>query len=441
MLVDPDRLPSFAGDESGHEPTLPRAVVRADERDAVVEALGVASEFSVPVTARGAGTGKAGGCIPSPGGLVLDLTGMDRIHDIDTASLTAEVGPGVITGDFRTVVEAEGLFYPPDPNSLDTCTLGGNVATNAGGPSSMKYGVTRDYVLGVEMVLSGGRTMDLGRRTHKGVVGYDLSALVVGSEGTLGVVTRIVTRLRPLPRGIRTLLAYFPTVSGATNCVAALSRAGVDLRVAEFIDTFTLDAARSGSALQVPSGAGAALLLEIDGERDDEGMDGALEAVGSHLVDHGADPIHVAASDRERRTIWDVRRQLSVSVKEGRSHWISEDVGVPRGRVPDLVAAVGRIRDTSGLDIATYGHAGEGNLHVNILWDSPDDEARARDASEEVFRAALALDGTISGEHGVGLTKAGFLSWEQPPEVIDAQRAIRRVFDPQGIMNPGKIFS
>ncbi len=440
VVVDCDLLASYAGDESGLPPVPPAAVLRAREASEVAEAVKLAAAHSIPVTARGGGTGKAGGCIPTRGGLVIDLSAMNRVAEIDTRSMVAEVEPGVITGELRNRVAEQGFFYPPDPNSLETCTLGGNVATNAGGPCSIKYGVTREYVLGLDLVVATGECLRLGRRTLKGVAGYDLTALVVGSEGTLGVVTGVTVRLRPLPRAIRTLLCYFEAVADAARAVAELAACGVDVRCAELIDGLSLDAARAQNAeLGVPEGARAALLLELDAERDEEGLDAGLEAVGEVLSAHGADPITVAASAGQREAIWRVRRDLSASIKEGRRYWISEDVGVPRVRIPDLIDAVARIRDSSGIDMAAYGHAAEGNLHVNMLWDDPADRPRAEQASEAVFRAALDLGGTISAEHGVGLAKRRYLAWEQSRPVLALQRQLKRIFDPGDIMNPGKL--
>lgn len=440
VITDPDRLPSFGGDESGVPAVLPAAIVRPVTVEAVREALRIAVSARVPVTPRGAGTGKAGGCVPSQGGLVIDLTRMDRLIDLDGASMMAVVQPGIVTGELRRRIAEAGYLYPPDPNSLNSCTLGGNVATNAAGPSSMKYGVTRDYVLGLELVLASGERMGIGRRTLKGVAGYDLTALVVGSEGTLGVVTEVILRLRPLPRAQRTFLAYFAAVEQAALAVADLAAIGVDLRVAELIDGLSLDAARASGGFGVPDAAGAALLLELDAEREGDALDRSLEIVGEQLARHDALDIRVAATAAQRESIWEVRRDLSATIKEGRSHWISEDVGVARARVPDLVRAVARIREQSGLTMATYGHAGEGNLHVNILWDDPADRPRAVAASEAVFRAALDLGGTISAEHGIGAAKRNYLAWEQSAELIAMQRAIKLLFDPTGIMNPGKVF-
>lgn len=439
VLTDADRLPSFAGDESGVGPVLPSAVARVRSASEVGEAVRVAAEHGVPITARGGGTGKAGGCVPSAGGLVIDLSPMKRVNAIDKTSMVAEIEPGVVTGDFRRLVAEEGFLYPPDPNSLATCTVGGNVATNAGGPSSMKYGVTREYVLGLDLVVAGGDLIRLGRRTLKGVAGYDLTALVVGSEGTLGVVTSITLRLRPLPRAVRTLLTYFRATADAASAVAHLAASGVDLRAAEFIDTLSLEAARAKGGFDVPADAGAVLLIELDAEREDGSIDAVMEAVGELLLAHGAADTSVAASESQREAIWSVRRDLSASIKEGRRFSISEDVGVPRANVPELVARVEKIRDRSRIDMSTYGHAGEGNLHVNLLWDEPGDRDRAVRASEEVFRAALDLGGTISGEHGLGIAKRRFLPWEQSDPVIALQRELKRVFDPSGIMNPGKL--
>lgn len=439
VIVDGDRLPSYAGDESGVAGTLPQAVVRAGSTEEVVAAVQLARSHGVPITPRGAGTGKAGGCIPVQGGLVIDTTRMNRLVELDGASMVAVAEPGIVTGELRSQIEAAGYFYAPDPNSLATCTLGGNIATNAGGPSSMKYGVTRDHVLGVELVVASGECLQLGRRTLKGVAGYDLTGLVVGSEGTLGIITSANLRLRPLPRALRTILAYFPDVAAAAQAVAGLSKNGVDLRVAELVDGLCLDAARAAGGFAVPEGAGAALLLELDGEREDGSLDAALEIVGECLLRDRADDIAVAATAAQREAIWAVRRDLSAIIKEGRRYWISEDVGVPRARIPALVEALIRARDESGLDMAAYGHAGEGNLHVNILFDDPGQRAAAKTASEQIFRAALDLGGTISAEHGIGLAKRPYLAWEQSAAVLDLQRGLKRHFDPQGLMNPGKV--
>jgi glycolate oxidase len=365
---------------------------------------------------------------------------MNRLVDLDGPSMMAVVEPGIVTGEFRRQVATAGFFYPPDPNSLKSCTLGGNVATNAAGPASMKYGVTRDYVLGLDLVLAGGRRMAIGRRTLKGVAGYDLTGLVVGSEGTLGVVTQVTVRLRPSPRALRTFLAYFSTVDEAALAVADLAAIGVDLRVAELIDGLSLDAARASAGFGVPKEAGAALLLELDAEREGESLDLSLETVGDKLLARGAMDLRVAMTLSQRESIWDLRRDLSAIIKEGHSFWISEDVGVARARIPDLVRAVTRIRDDCGLIMATYGHAGEGNLHVNILWDDPQERDRAVKASEAVFRATLDLGGTISAEHGIGIAKRAYLPWEQEEELIAMQRAIKSIFDPAGVMNPGKVF-
>jgi glycolate oxidase len=437
LLVGVEACAAFGGDESLQPDVPPDAVVLAEDEDDVARALAVAAEGEVPITPRGAGTGKTGGAIPVAGGIVLATTGLRSIVEIDREELVAVVEPGVVLADFQAAVEAEGLFYGPDPNSLATCAIGGNLAENAGGPRAFKYGVTRDWVRGLEVVTIGGARLSTGRRTAKGVTGYDVTALLVGSEGTLAVTTRATLRLVAKPPAVATLLALFDDVRGAGRAVSAIIAAGLVPRCLELFDAPTLAAVRA-KGVAVDARAGAMLLLEVDG--DPVGCELAMERTGAVCADAGAIDVLAAQDAAQRDRLWDARRMLSHATRAMARFKVSEDVVVPRAKIPDLLADVDRIAEATRVRMLTYGHAGDGNLHVNLLWDDADDEPRVADALERLFRAVIALRGTLSGEHGIGLAKAEFLPLEQSDELIDLQRRLKAVFDPKGLLNPHKIF-
>lgn len=436
VLTAEEACATYATDDSGIEGARPDAVVLAEGPDDVRRALEIAERCEVPVVPRAGGTGRTGGAVPVAGGVVLATSAMKRVLEVDRDERLAVVEPGVVTGEFHALVEREGLFYPPDPNSLDSCQLGGNVAENAGGPRAFKYGVTRDYVLGVEAALVGGRLLQMGRRTTKGVTGYDVTALLVGSEGTLGVFTKITVRLVPKPPAIATLLALYTDVRAAGASVSRLVRAGLVPRCVEMLDGVTVAAARAG-AVPIDARAGAVLLIEADGAALDAEVERIGEAVsaGDGVVD-----VVVAQDASQRARLWAARKAMSHAVRRLAKHKLSEDVVVPRTRIPDLLDRVEAIGEREAIRHATYGHAGDGNLHVNFLWDDPGEEPRVRRAVEALMRATLELGGTLSGEHGIGLAKAPFLGLEQPAELVELQRALKRAFDPKGLLNPGKIF-
>jgi glycolate oxidase len=438
VLTDDEMVVPFAGDESEMPPVMPSGVVRARNADDVAAALEVAARLEVPVSPRGAGTGKTGGAIPDHGGLVLATAGMARLKDIDRKNRIAVVEPGVITGELHAAVEAEGLFYPPDPNSLAACAIGGNVAENAGGPRAFKYGVTREYVLGLECVLMGGQRLTVGRRTVKGVTGYDVTALLVGSEGTLGVFTELWLKLLPKPVETMTALAIFSDAAAAGRGVAAIIAAGLTPSVLELLDETCLDVIRAAGAVPVPAHANALLLLEVDGEG--QAVPRALERVGEACVQAGALDVLVARSGSDRRTLWAARRELSSSLRRSHRHKISEDIVVPRTAVSETIARTREIGAAGGLVVATYGHAGDGNLHSNFLWDDASQQPQVDAAVEQLFRLTMKMGGTLTGEHGIGSQKAPYLHLEQSAELIDLQRRIKGVFDPKGLLNPGKIF-
>ncbi len=439
LLSAGDNLIDFGGDESENEPVAPDIVVRAEHATDILAALRIADACDVPITPRGAGSGKSGGAIPVRGGIVLETVGLKAIVEIDRAEQLAVVEPGVILGDLHRAVEAEGLFYPPDANSLEMCALGGNIAENAGGPRAFKYGVTRNYVLGLDVALIGGRVLTVGRRTKKGVTGYDMTALLVGSEGTLAVTTRATLALIPKPESTVTLLALFPDVLACGRATAGVVACGVVPRCIELLDEATLSAVRARGAASVDARAKAMLIIELDG--DEGAAERGMERVGTACDEAGALDVLVAKDEAQRARLWEARRALSPTTRAMAKHKVSEDVVVPRGSIAALLTEVDAISEATKVRMLTYGHAGDGNLHVNLLWDDPGDEPRVRAALDRLFRSVIAMRGTLTGEHGIGLSKAPYLPLEQSQDLIDLQKDIKRVFDPKGLLNPDKIFT
>ena len=376
--------------------------------------LAVADECGVPVTPRAGGTGRTGGAVPVAGGIVLATHALARIKDIDRGNLVAVVEPGVVTGELHAAVEAEGLFYAPDPNSLASCMIGGNIAENAGGPRVFKYGATRDWVLGLEAYLIGGRVVRTGKRTVKGVTGYDVTSLLVGSEGTLAVFTQATLRLVPKPPGVATALALY-----------------TDVR-----DAATLDAVRS-AGVAIDTRAGGMLLIEVDGEGSETTL---LRAGEVATACAGCIDVVVAQDAGQRDRLWAARRMLSTATRKLARHKLSEDVVVPRTRIADLLARTDDIGHATGVRHLAYGHAGDGNLHVNFLWNDDSERPAVDRAIGLLMRATIDLGGTLSGEHGIGVSKAEYLPLEQSEELIALQKDIKRAFDPKGLLNPGKIF-
>jgi len=422
----------------GHAPDL----IALPGTTAHVSALArLCNERRVPLVVRGGGTGYTGGSVPVHGGLVLSMERMNRIVEIDTHNLLAVVEPNVITGDLQDAVERVGLFYPPDPASLRESAIGGNVAECAGGPRAFKYGTTRRYVLALEAVLPTGEVIRTGSKAVKNVVGYDLTQLLVGSEGTLAIITQIVLRLVPKPPVQSTLRATFRNVRAAVAAVDALLRARVVPATLELVDRDCLEAvARYVGASLAPEGTGAVLLLEVDGLR--EAVVEESRRVEDACRAAGATEILRAATADEREALWRVRREISPSLKVISPAKINHDLVVPRGRVPDLFELIGRARREFRLHIACFGHAGDGNIHVNIMVSGEDagELARAHEAERVLFEGVVALEGSISGEHGIGFAKAQYLAIELSPPTIALMKRIKQAFDPNGILNPGKIF-
>jgi glycolate oxidase len=437
--VDEETLARYSHDETPNlAPARPDVVVRPGTVAEVQAVMRRCAEKGVYVTPRGAGSGKSGGCVPVWGGVVLALERLTLISEIDREDQIARVQPGVILQPFQEAVEAEGMFYPPDPASLSWCTIGGNVACNAGGPRALKYGVTGNYVLGVDVVLPTGERIKTGKSTTKGVAGYDLTSLMVGSEGTLGVITGITLKLLPNPRHVQTAIAIFDDVKGAVRAVSAVLARGILPRTLEFMDKDSIDAVRVlNPPYRFPQGAGAALILETDGESE-AGTFEALERCLEVATEHGARDALLATDERQRRDIWASRRLLSEATRKMKKHKVSEDIVVPRKKIPEMVARTALLGEQHGLKTCSFGHAGDGNLHTQVLFDDLDQMPQVEALLDDLFDVTLELGGTITGEHGVGLAKKKYLPKELSTDMLALQQRLKDSFDPAGILNPGK---
>ena len=441
ILPGDERLADYGRDESPAGPYPADVAVKCGSTEEVATVLRLCAEHKVPCTPRGAGSGLTGGCLPVRGGVVLSVETMKRVKEISPDDLVAVVEPGVVTGTLQTEVEAAGLFYPPDPASLEYCSIGGNAANNAGGPRAFRYGVTREYVLGLEVALMGGEVLRVGRRTTKGVTGYDLTAGFVGSEGTFGVITELTLRLLPKPPAVATLLAVFRDVASAARAITALIARGVRPRVIEFADRTSIDHVRGRSRYSFPATAGAIALIEVDGDPDT--LDGQIERLGEDCEAAGALDVFAANDPAERRALWEARRLISPSLKEAHPIKIGEDVCVPRSAIVEMLRRVDGIAAEVGLPIAVFGHAGDGNLHVNVVSDDdphdPASWARVDRACARIFADAVALRGTLSGEHGIGIVKRDYMPLEQSERVLEWQRRWKAMWDPLDLLNPGKL--
>jgi len=435
---EPEDILAYGFDATGNE-CAPELVAFPRSPEQVSETLKLANERGFTVTARGAGTGFVGASIPVRHGVALVMTRMNRILEIDRDNFTALVEPGLVTGQFQKEVEKLGLFYPPDPASLNVSTLGGNIAMGAGGPRAVKYGVTRDYTLGLEVVLPTGEIIQTGARTVKSVVGYDFTRLMVGSEGTLGIITKIRLRLLPKPDVVRTMVAMFDSVNDSAMAVAAITKEGIIPRTLEFMDKNSVTAVEKYINAGLPADAEALLLIETDGAKElAEKEINMIKDICSQL---NSTQLRVAKDETERETLWKVRRSLSQAITRISPTKINEDITVPRSKIPDLISKLSELADKVNLPIVNFGHAGDGNIHVNVMTDKNNKEeyARALGAVDEIFAICLALGGTISGEHGIGLEKARYLESEIGKAGIDLIKRVKTAFDPNNILNPGKI--
>jgi len=439
LLTSPEDCWTYAYDATD-QARMPEAVVFPGSAAEISQILRLANEHRFPVTPRGAGSGRSGGAVPIAGGVVLVLTRLNRILEIDPADLVAVVEPGVILARFKAAVAAQGLYYPPDPASADFCTIGGNVAECAGGAVAVQYGVTRDYVLGLTVVLPTGEIIDAGTRTMKGVVGYDLTRLFLGSEGTLGVISRITLKLVPKPAARQTLAAGFESLEAAARAVIQILTAGLAPTALEFLDPVTLGCVRELLPFEVPVEAAALLLVAVDGHPHD--VEERAAGIARFCEEQGARPVLRAQSAAEADELWKARQVISPAILKVKPQKVSEDVVVPLSAIPDLIAGLQKISRRRGLIIPCYGHAGDGNIHVNVLYDRKIDRERQAvgAAVEDIFHPVRELRGTLSGEHGIGLTKAPYLGMELSHAAIALEQRLKRAFDPNDIMNPGKIF-
>ena len=422
----------------GHRPDV---VVSPGSAIEVAAIARLCDATRTPLVVRGGGTGYTGGAVPIRGGVVVSMARFDRILEIDGANLLAVVQPNVITGVLHAAVEARGLFYPPDPASLVECTIGGNVAECAGGPRAFKYGTTRRYVLALEAVLPTGEILRMGSKSVKNVAGYALTDLLVGSEGTLAIITEVTLRLVPLPRSRRTLSATYPTIAGAADAVGAIVRAGVVPAALELIDAASLEAVAGHLGRPMaPPGTAALLVVEVDGSEPAVAQDAML--VMGACQSARATVVREAATSADRDAIWEARRELSYALRRLAPRKINHDLAVPRGRVPALFALVDEVRARHRLLIAAFGHAGDGNIHVNLMVhpDDADEMRRASEAEHELFAGVVALEGSITGEHGVGFSKAAHLGLQLSEAEIALLARVKHAFDPHGVLNPGKMW-
>ncbi|MEI7729656.1 MAG: FAD-linked oxidase C-terminal domain-containing protein [Verrucomicrobiota bacterium] len=440
LTLDPAVMANYAGDK-WFASRQPDAVVLARDTATVSRTLAFAHKHGIPVTPRGAGHGYVGGCVPQLGGVVLSLERMNRIKEVHETDFVAVVEPGVITAQLQDAVEKCGLFYPPDPASRKDCSLGGNIVSNAGGPRCLKYGVTRDYVMGVEAVRADGTVLRLGSRTHKNKTGFDLSRLFVGSEGMLGVITEATLKLLPLPPHRALLVVGFDSMRAAAQAIRAIFAAGFLPCALEVADEFTLAAARKRTGSRRLDGCRALIFVELDGR---------TRAVNADLADlsrllRQRKPLFIdrAIGADACEKLWQLRREFSYALRDTGLTKLNEDIVVPRGRLEDLFRFTAGLQKKYELAVACFGHAGDGNIHVNIMVDFnlPGVKARSEAALDELFQQIIAWQGVITGEHGIGLAKKRWWPLAVSPEVRQFHLDIKHALDPKGILNPGKFLS
>ena len=430
----------YGFDSSIVDEGLPHAVAWPKNAEDVVKIVKYAAQQDLKIIPRGAGTGMAGASIPNrEDSIILSFEKMRKIIDIDADNMTATVEPGTVNGRLQRELEHLGFFYPPDPASLNVCTLGGNIATNAGGPRAIKYGVTRDYVLQLEAVLPDGSLVNLGGRTCKRVVGYDLKQILIGAEGTLAVVTKILLKILPQPEDIVTLLVRFSDIEAAGNAVPRIITSRIIPRTLEFLDGSAIKVIEQYKPTGLPSGVEALLLIELDGHSAT--IQKEAEKVISICRDLGGET-SVAADKLAREKLWEARRSISPALYHLKPNKINEDIVVPRDKIPFVLSGLRRLSEESGIIIVSFGHAGDGNIHVNIMADKniAEEYSRGKALIKKIFELTLSVGGSISGEHGIGLAKLPYIEMEIKEREMKLMKDIKRLIDPQNIMNPGKIF-
>ncbi|MBO9606574.1 MAG: FAD-binding protein [Paenibacillaceae bacterium] len=419
---------------------LPEVVAQPTDKEQIAAIVQWANRHLVPLYPRGAATSLSGGPLPVQGGVVIDMSAYPKRLAIDAENMLATVSPSVITAEVHRAAEAAGLFYPPDPSSSAVSTIGGNLLENSSGPKGLKYGTTKEYVIGLELVTPTGAIVRTGGRTVKNVTGYDLTRLIVGSEGTLGIVTEAIVRLIPKPKASGTLLATFPRFADSGIALTRVLAAGILPAAMEVMDEYCIRAVEKYEPSGLPTDVEAILIIEVDGHP--AAIEEEIALCRELCLANGAASVRVAADSREQADIWRARKLVSPAIARLGSAKISEDATVPRSQIPAMMQRLKEIREQYRLQLVVFGHAGDGNLHPNILADkrNKDEMKRAEAAVADIFAAAVALGGTLSGEHGIGLMKAPFMEMELGPEGLALMKAIKTAWDPNGIMNPGKIF-
>ena len=440
ITTEKEELVCYSYDSSIAEPEIPRAVAWPRSQEQVVRLVKYAAEHNIAIIPRGAGTGMAGSSVPvATECMVISFEKMRKIIDINTKNMTVVVEPGILNSTLQKELKYLGFFYPPDPASLNISTIGGNVATNAGGPRAVKYGVTRDYVMEIEAVAADGSLITAGGRTHKRAVGYDLRNLLVGSEGTLALSTRIRLKILPMPQDVITLLIVFKDLEAAGSAVTKIISSNIIPRTMELMDRLSIEAVESYKSTGLPHDAEALLLIELDGHA------AAIQKEAESVVDIcsmlGGDAI-VAEDEAARERLWEARRSISPALYRIKPSKINEDIVVPRDKVAAILKDIRQLSEESGIKIISFGHAGDGNLHVNIMTDINNHEEYRQGLSmvRKLFEITLGYKGSISGEHGIGITKAAYLEMEIKKKEIELMKGIKKAFDPKGLFNPGKIF-
>ena len=439
VITDKEHMICYSYDATRIE-RLPDALLMPKTREEVASILGIANSEKILVIPRGAGSGFAGGSVPVRGGIILSLQRMDQILEVNRNDFYIVAEPGVVTRNIQKAAEAEGLFYPPDPSSVNFCTIGGNISTGAGGARGVKYGTTKDYVMGLEVVLPTGDIISTGTRAPRSVAGYDLTRLLVGSEGTLGVITKAILKLIPLPEKTVTVAAIFTSIHDAIAAIDHIIMSGVRPSVIEFMDNSSISVVRELLPESVREKGEAMVISEVDGPGTQ--VEEGLHRIEDMCRKSGAVIVSAARTPQERERLWTARRSVSPALYKINPTKINEDIVVPRSRLSDLMNEIGKIASANKVQIVSFGHAGDGNLHINVMTDDKNEEEfkRAKKAVHELFEVTLRLGGSISGELGIGMTKAPFLPMEVSDKVIGIMKGIKQTFDPNNILNPGKIW-
>ncbi len=443
VITANDDLVPYSKDETSEESAMPDIVLKPENTPQISKIMMIANKNLIPITPRGLGTGVSGGAIPIMGGIVLSMEHFTKILEIDKNNMVAVVEPGVITGKLQEAVEKQGLFYPPDPASLDSCSIGGNIAEGAGGPRAVKYGTTKDYVRGLEVVLPTGEILSLGGKMHKNATGYNLIGIITGSEGTLAIITKIILKLIPVPGYRVDLLIPFNSFREASSTIRKIYETSIIPVNIEFIEKKAIDALKSFLEEDFPfSESGAHLLVGIDGNSKD-GVEKNYEKIGEVCLKAGAIDVFVADTDQTKERLWKARRSLHDALEQKSRIMEREDVVVPVSKIPELLDFVYRLSEESGLEIVPFGHAGDGNVHINILkmnlshgeW-----KRKIEKITKKLLTEVVRLGGTLSGEHGIGTVKKRFIHLSWSKEKIELAKRIKKAFDPNNILNPGKIF-